>query len=63
MKVTQHVGLLEYLHFLYSSGGARLNMDLLCQLRMADEKMENWWKNGCQGKIEAVGETPVLAPL
>jgi hypothetical protein len=62
MKVKQYVGMLEYLHFLYSSGGARLNIDVY-QLRMAEEKMEHWWKNGCQGKIEAVGETAVLAPL
>jgi hypothetical protein len=63
MKVKQFVGMLEYLHFLYSSGGMRLSMDLLCQLRLADEKEVHWRKDDCQRKIEVFGKAPVLAPL
>jgi hypothetical protein len=55
VKVKQYVGMLEYLHFLYSSGRVRLSMDLF-QLRMAEEKVAHWRKGDCQRKIELFGK-------
>jgi hypothetical protein len=51
MEVEQYVGKLEY-----SSGGVRLSMDFLWQLRMTDEEVVHWWKDGCHRKIKVVGE-------
>jgi hypothetical protein len=44
VKVEQYLGMLEYLHFIYTSGGVRPSMGLLWQRRMAGENVVHWRK-------------------